>query len=259
MQLDISSIFNPAYLKGASPMNSINGFRVAGIWPYNRNVFQDSDFAPASVTIQPELEIQLTSDINTLQSSGNILPNPLSNILLTSAQSSGHKTPPPTLSPVVLGATATSAEPVIIETSRPSVDEVLQSIRPIPNAVGQKVTHRKRKCQKAEILTSTPVKLDQKEKFNKSKERAPKNAGKENKSNVRNITRPPTSKISKGRKAKIATKVSRDYYCTLCKEKYSDPPRETWIECGDCKEWTHEACSTYLGTGSYLCDDCQEI
>lgn len=72
-QLDVVSIWNPAYLKGASSMNAISGFRVTGIWPYKRNLFRDCDYGPISETDQPQIETQYTSDTNTLQPSTGIV------------------------------------------------------------------------------------------------------------------------------------------------------------------------------------------
>lgn len=48
----------------------------------------------------------------------------------------------------------------------------------------------------------------------------------------------------------------KDFYCTVCREQYTHPPIEDWIKCDTCQEWTHEACSSYTGRGSYFCDDC---
>ncbi|CAH2085301.1 unnamed protein product [Euphydryas editha] len=208
---DVAPIFNPAYLKGASPMNAISGFRVAGIWPYNRNLFQDCDFAPASITDEPPVNIQSPpganvqpySAENTLTSHHVTSENKDSPIPSTSFQVQQHKTPPPTPSVASDEGTLTSAVcgTLTIVDMQSKASNVLASICPIPKAVNQKTTQRKRKSQKAEIFTSTPVKEQQKEKFTNSEKR----------------------------------------------------------ECCECKEWTHEACSSYIGIGSYFCDECQDL
>ncbi len=41
---DIAECFNEAYVKARTPNNAVEGFRVTGIYPLNRNIFQDSDF-----------------------------------------------------------------------------------------------------------------------------------------------------------------------------------------------------------------------
>nr|XP_021186027.2 uncharacterized protein LOC110373173 [Helicoverpa armigera] len=242
-QLDVASIFNPAYLKGATPVNSISGFRTTGICPYNRNLFQECDFAPASVTDQPQMD-----DTNGLQ----INRDPLTAMSSTSLEVPTHKTPP-------LSPSMSVASTVAMPDSQTSAEVVLKSIRPIPTAVGQKMTTRKRKSQKAEILTSTPVKVDQNQRFQKAEQRAVKNLGKENLLSSTNYQTPSTSRMKQKKSVRGAAKTVRDYYCTVCKEQFVHPPAEDWIQCSQCKDWTHEACSAYLGRGTYFCDDCQDI
>lgn len=52
---DVAELMGVAYLKAASAEVAENGFRKSGIWPFNRNVFSDEDFAPSEVTDQPEI------------------------------------------------------------------------------------------------------------------------------------------------------------------------------------------------------------
>ena len=47
---DVPSPVAEAQLHSLTIRNILNGFRVSGIHPYNRNVFTDEDFAPAEVT-----------------------------------------------------------------------------------------------------------------------------------------------------------------------------------------------------------------
>ncbi|XP_026819222.1 uncharacterized protein LOC113557881 [Rhopalosiphum maidis] len=48
-QYDIVKIISPAYLKGATLLNAVNGFNATGLWPFNPFIFGD-DYAPVSVT-----------------------------------------------------------------------------------------------------------------------------------------------------------------------------------------------------------------
>jgi len=48
---DMPSVTTNAIVNSATPKNiTINGFFVAGIWPFNRNVFNKDEFTPAIVT-----------------------------------------------------------------------------------------------------------------------------------------------------------------------------------------------------------------
>ncbi|KAG5868792.1 hypothetical protein JTB14_001701 [Gonioctena quinquepunctata] len=50
----ISKLFCEAYLKGCTSEDAINAFKKAGIVPFDRNSFADSDFAPAEVSEKDE-------------------------------------------------------------------------------------------------------------------------------------------------------------------------------------------------------------
>ena len=43
-------LFGRAYTKSATVAKAINGFAACGIWPFNQNIFNNSDFAPAQLT-----------------------------------------------------------------------------------------------------------------------------------------------------------------------------------------------------------------
>ena len=50
---DIASILRSAYEQAFTQSNIASGFLVSGIEPYNRNIFQDDEFLPATVTDRP--------------------------------------------------------------------------------------------------------------------------------------------------------------------------------------------------------------
>lgn len=47
---DIPGIINTSLPLAATQMNIINGFRVSGIFPFNRLIFDNSEFLPSNVT-----------------------------------------------------------------------------------------------------------------------------------------------------------------------------------------------------------------
>lgn len=52
----VAKVFGNAFVQAATMSTAVNGFRI-GIWPYNPNVFSETDFAPSLTT-----EIQLNDD-----------------------------------------------------------------------------------------------------------------------------------------------------------------------------------------------------
>lgn len=155
-------------------------------------------------------------------------------------------------------------------------------IRPTPKLTAPK-TSRKRKAQKSEILTSTPIKEEQREIESKKQTVSLKKLkGKENVKSGTKIGVAKGCKITastknnplmakKGKQQKASTSNTRKSVsgkgkkntaekcvCFICHEIYEHPPTEDWIRCDDCHGWAHEQCTSYLGVGAYYCDLCQE-
>ncbi|XP_047033976.1 uncharacterized protein LOC124640306 [Helicoverpa zea] len=132
-------------------------------------------------------------------------------------------------------------------------------IRPLPQLVPQKTNRGRRKPQRAEVLTSTPVKQEQREKEMKRKGAS---ATTRTNSKEKKIKQPKASTSTKTQaRPKRGPKYKNadvEYRCLICSELYTHPPIEDWIRCDDCYMWAHEACTTYSGRGSYYCDSCQE-
>jgi hypothetical protein len=63
-QFQVAAIFGKAYCRAATIGNAVNGFARAGVWPVDRNVFQDHDFS-ANTALQDDRE---TSHVETTPS-----------------------------------------------------------------------------------------------------------------------------------------------------------------------------------------------
>ena len=48
----VAELSGTAFLRASTPMNIISGFKQAGIFPFNRNIFPESVFLPAEVSNQ---------------------------------------------------------------------------------------------------------------------------------------------------------------------------------------------------------------
>lgn len=230
-QDDMATIFAPAYLRAATSLNAIKGFKSAGIWPFNRQIFGDEEFAPAECNIPTQIAVAASaSDGSTLQNGTEAVAP------VKSAETS-------TISPSNLGLPGPS--------SRPRLTLSPFEIRPLPKCEPIK---RRRNCQTSELLTSTPVKQRQREKYVKKNERSLKEKRQLSKNLFKSKPKPATAK--RMIKDSSRPRSNSKYTCQVCDEQYVDPPEEDWIMCSQCNEWSHESCTKYSGRGSYFCDEC---
>ncbi|XP_071040606.1 uncharacterized protein [Parasteatoda tepidariorum] len=270
-QYDVAALIGKAYLKAASAQNAVQGFKSSGIWPTNRHIFSDADFLPASLTDRAEVIESTNACPSQIQSTdaGRLANNSDCSTSTSVFENVDHKYSQASRISLRRTNEETSYDPAveddpscsttISENSFQPVEELLTphvkplDIRPLPKPTPNK-TSRKRKTQRAEILTSSPFRNMQIEKEEKKK-RLSNNAVVKKK--FKNL--PSTSKLGKTKKQRASKKKNlKEYFCLVCGDPYEDPPLEDWIECGDCKDWAHEACTTYSGRGSYFCELCQE-
>jgi hypothetical protein len=133
---DIPSVVNEAHMSAVIPRNIVSGFQSTGIYPFNRELFSDVDFAPA-VTTDRDIEVnQATEEGSTSQSKSNELEKQM------------HR---PTHPPV-----SECTSPVNLpEASSSYVSPA--ALLPIPKAEARKNSSKGRKRGRTKILTDTPV------------------------------------------------------------------------------------------------------
>ncbi|CAH1957512.1 unnamed protein product [Acanthoscelides obtectus] len=128
----------------------------------------------------------------------------------------------------------------------------LTAIQPLP-IVKQDDSKRKRRTQKSEILTSTPIREALRNQKNKKlpKTKLPdemKRAKKPSSSNLDQpklqYPKPPVHKTDPN---------EENVPCLICG---NSRPGETWIECNMCRNWAHQLCADY-NRGVYICDKCK--
>jgi len=81
---EMAKLMGSAWLKAATPVNILSGFRLAGIWPFDRDVFNSEQFMPSLVTDRPLVAEVLDSSavcpdvaVSGLETAGTPLSSPL--------------------------------------------------------------------------------------------------------------------------------------------------------------------------------------
>nr|XP_015915888.1 uncharacterized protein LOC107445910 [Parasteatoda tepidariorum] len=172
-QYDVASLVGKAYSKAASAQNAVQGFKSSGIWPTNRHLFSDADFLPASLTDMAEVientndspsQIQSTdvgrlSNNSDCSTSTSVFENVDHNYSQASRislrRTNGETSYDPSVEddPSLSTTTNDNSFQRVEEPLTPHVKPL--DIRPLPKPTPSK-TGRKRKTQRAEVLTSSP-------------------------------------------------------------------------------------------------------
>lgn len=268
-QTEIAQLVNEAFQKAASLSNAVSGFKISGIWPIDRDIFSDEDFAAASVTdlipasntegteaagcldMQYAKELEQQSSLLCLTAPTSIESRETSSSLSQEIDTSLLKSMtevtmiiPPEISPPTYSAPSTSRAQL-----------PLSIIQPLPKATLQ---NRRRKGKKSIIATESPYKLELEQKKKEEEKLAKKKVRLDLK---QKLTAKKTA--IKKNKTKKAENVRDDnendeneYFCPLCGEKYIYPPNEDWIKCTSCENWWHEQCTSFENISNFVCDNC---
>ncbi|KAL1276995.1 hypothetical protein QQF64_023668 [Cirrhinus molitorella] len=229
---DIPGIVRLALPLAGTAVNVQNGFSSTGIWPYNRDKFNASDFAPSLVTDRPPPPVLP-------EQAGTSAP---SAVPLVQAGTSAPSAVPPVqagtsapsaVPPVQAGTSAPSAvPPVQAGTSDPSgvapvqVEFSPETVRPHPRAGPRKLTKANgRKKRKSAILTDTPEK-EALERDKAKVKRKPTNVKRKltkNTLETNQQTKVGLKKTKKKKHTEDSDSEKEEDFCIVCLESYSRP------------------------------------
>lgn len=166
---DIAEIFGKAFPRAFSTENNMSGFRVTGIYPFDRFVFTDDEFLSSYVTDRPEPEDPM-QDENSSRGPADHAPateaggGPRAS---TSKENEAHTAI--SFSPIHRN---TESDMLVIPTpATPEQPKYLSpvDVRPFPKASARKGTSRGRQRATTQVLTDTPVRDAILEKLSKRK------------------------------------------------------------------------------------------
>lgn len=230
---NVPSLVRDALPQAITPLNIMKGFKVSGIEPFNRNIFSEDDFLPASVTDQPlgnaensASENSLPSPQMSLPSNGYVGPDqPSTSAQFTEDEIENHKNQ----------KTHTTPE---------QADFSPLFVRPLPKAGERKPSSRGRKKRKSAVLTDTP----EKDALEAEQNNLVSKKGKE-------IIKQKVKKV-KRKVVEESDESDEECLCLVCTESYSkSKPKEKWVKCTHCKLWSHEDCTD--GRFPYICHHCE--
>lgn len=124
----------------------------------------------------------------------------------------------------------------------------------IPLPKRQEAQKRKSKKQKSEIFTSSPFK-DQLIATEEKKRQAEETRLKKLETKKKKLKFTSLKQCKGKRKIEQPSTSSDNISCPGCEEEFTEPPTD-WIQCTECKEWWHQACSNYESGLNFICDYC---
>lgn len=138
-------IFKESLRVGATESNIISGFKSPGIWPFNRNKFQDIDFMPSKPTDRPFTPADVLSGEDISMGADIELPHNISQQHIDQEEVEEDDDDWSELRPMVTSTPRNSVE---------DLTGILRDIRPHQQAPPRKTATRGRKRGKTTILTS---------------------------------------------------------------------------------------------------------
>lgn len=159
---DIPEISNFAYKASFTIKNILSGFKSAGIWPINHNIFDENDFLPSQVTQEHKTESNVVNSSPSAELARKDLDSQESVTVSDEADLSG------TLCMNQQQSLICDLQTTLLPNG--SSLTTPESLRPLPKYNRKyAIKRRGRKCGKTRILTSTPEKNLIQDKANQQK------------------------------------------------------------------------------------------
>ena len=269
----IPGIVREALPLAITPKNIMSGFSCTGIVPFNRNIFDEMEFAPSLATDRPNPAEAISEPVASTSAASNTEPlastSAISNsepVASTSAASNSEPVASTSAAsntePVASTSAISNSEPVASTSAISNTEPVIfspEKVRPFPKAQQRKKTTRGgRKRKKTLILTDTPVKRALIEENIKASQ---KNKGKKRKRKS-STDKPLKHKEPEIRLSSLSESEDSESeddlnnICLICCDNYKNSrPGEQWIQCISCGYWAHEECTP--NEPLFVCQNCE--
>lgn len=229
---DVSELMGEAFLKAASASVAVSGFRKTGIWPFNRRIFSDQDFAPSEVTDQPEtVTVTLITVTNPMIVDASTVKNvtiPVDLAIATVPTENQDDSDEPSM--IQVDPNLVDPVDTVCKTyPNSSFDVTPAQILPLPKMSVPRVTKRKRKSEKAVEITTDDY----------QQELATSEATKA----IKSISKGKKSSNKRTKKVR-SEEILEDTLCELCGVCFSSSVDGFgWMKCLRCLLWFHANCN----------------
>ena len=292
--LELSELFCHAYEQAATVQKAVNGFRSAGIVPFNPDIFGDEDFAPSTVTelqmpqTNNELEALLVFNDDEVSTGRSLsLQSTTSTTRINLEKTSAVASCPnnkdfsqSTVTKLQIPRTSDDEdfEAVVTFTddqiSTSKINESLQSTTSATR-INLESTFVVTSCQNNQHVSVNVIDLSP---LPHAAIKSRKRKGKQSElltsspyqrkismqnhyqsSNKKQYNVGPQRKHKPHKSKRRQIYFTAEYHCIVCGELYKHPPKEDWIQCHKCKDCSHEKCTDYNRKGFYKCDMCTQF
>nr|CAH7750981.1 unnamed protein product [Callosobruchus chinensis] len=149
--------------------------------------------------------------------------------------------------------------PIKASTSKPTLENCWKKQLALPEIEKKSLNIRKEKKKVPYCITKAEWREIQEKKENEKEQQEIARLDKAKKKELKKLETPKTRKNNPKKKTKVKASdepIESRITCPECKQLFEDPPNEDWIMCASCEKWWHENCTSYLGRGEFLCDEC---
>lgn len=242
----VSELLGKAYARAATVESAMNGFRKAGLYPCDRNVFREHDFPHSNTS---ELSVQQMPPLQpgTSKESDSTPTSPESVPLVRAADVS----PVPSLPPKSGNSSSRSGSAQVI-TSSPYKQTIEESLRKKKEAEQKKVMNAQKRKQREKERA--------KEGTSRGKRPTSSSQGARSKRRLPFVTDPSDSDndiVQLEDSDEDLSEDEEDAECLFCAGRFSeDNEGEDWIRCCKCFKWSHTLCA---GSDDkvFICDLCK--